>query len=89
MHWKNAESSINNLSRLLFDPNFNSLGTVGITKIICSQEMSSASPGARHRKPTRRTRRKAPTLRPQSNTSGTEGGRVVMHQSYLISFFNI
>ena len=39
--------------------------------------MSSASPGATHRKPTRRPGRKAPTLRPDTNTSGTAGGRVV------------
>ena len=39
--------------------------------------MSSASPGATHRKPTRRPGRKAPTLRPHPNTSGTAGVRVV------------
>ena len=39
--------------------------------------MSSASPGAKHRKPTQRALRKAPTLRPDSNTSGTAGGREV------------
>ena len=43
------------------------------------REMSSASPGATHRKPTRRAGRKAPTLRTDSNTSGTAGGRVVIH----------
>ena len=31
---------------LLFGPNFNSLRAVGITKIICPWEMSSASTGA-------------------------------------------
>ena len=39
--------------------------------------MSSASPGANDRKPTRRPGRKAPTLRPESNTSGTAEGWVV------------
>ena len=39
--------------------------------------MSSAMPGATHRKPTRRPGRKAPSLRPESNTSVTAGGRVV------------
>ena len=39
--------------------------------------MSSAMPGASDRKPTRRPGRKAPTLRPESNTSGTAGVRVV------------
>ena len=39
--------------------------------------MSSASPGATHRKPTRRPGRKAPTLRPDPNTSVTAAGRVV------------
>ena len=32
---------------------------------------------ARHRKPTHRAGRKAPTLRPESNTSVTAGVRVV------------
>ena len=41
--------------------------------------MSSASPGASHRKHTRRPGRKAPTLRPDTNTSVTAGGRVVKH----------
>ena len=48
--------------------------------------MSSAMPGARHRKPTRRPGRKAPSLRPDSNTSVTAGGRVVKyvkHFNYL------
>ena len=40
--------------------------------------MSSASPGATDRKPTRRAGRKAPTLRPESNTSVTAVVRVVM-----------
>ena len=40
--------------------------------------MSSASPGVSHRKCTRRPGRKAPTLRPESNTSVTAGVRVVM-----------
>ena len=39
--------------------------------------MSSAMPGATDRKPTWRTGRKAPTLRPDPNTSGTAGVRVV------------
>ena len=39
--------------------------------------MSSARPGATHRKPTRRAGRKAPTLRPESNTSVTAGEWVV------------
>ena len=39
--------------------------------------MSSAMPGTTHRKPTRRAGRKAPTLRPESNTSVTAGVRVV------------
>ena len=39
--------------------------------------MSSASPGATHRKPTRGTGRKAPTLRPDSNKSVKAGVRVV------------
>ena len=42
--------------------------------------MSSASPDASDRKPTRRAGRKAPTLRPATNTSVTAGGRVVNHQ---------
>ena len=42
------------------------------------REMLSASPGATHRKPTRRPGRKAPTLRPESNTSETAGVRVVI-----------
>ena len=39
--------------------------------------MSSASPGPSDQKPTRRTGRKAPTLRPESNTSVMAGVRVV------------
>ena len=39
--------------------------------------MSSASPGATHRKLTRCPGRKASSLRPESNTSVTAGGRVV------------
>ena len=39
--------------------------------------MSSASPGATDRKPTRRAGRKAPPLRPESNTSVMAGRRVV------------
>ena len=39
--------------------------------------MSSASPSASHRKLTRRPGRKAPTLRPDPNTSGTAGVWVV------------
>ena len=39
--------------------------------------MSSASPGASHRKCTRRPGRKAATLRPDLNTSVTAGVRVV------------
>ena len=68
---------------LLFGPNCNSLGTVGITKILCPREMSSAMPGASDRKPTRRPGRKAPTLRPESNTSVTAGGRVVTHETSM------
>ena len=45
--------------------------------------MSSASPGPTHRKPTRRPGRKAPTLRPDPNTSVTAGGRVVKHRLTL------
>ena len=37
-------------------------------------------PGARDRKPTRRAGRKAPTLRPESNTSGTAGVRIVTYK---------
>ena len=65
------------ISRLLFGTNFNSLRAVGIIKIIGPREMSSASTGARDRKPTRRTWRKAPTLHPDPNTSVTAGIRVV------------
>ena len=39
--------------------------------------MSSAMPGASDRKPTRRPGRKAPTLRPDPNTSVTAGVWVV------------
>ena len=39
--------------------------------------MPSAGPRHRDRKYTRRPGRKATTLRPESNTSGTAGGRVV------------
>ena len=42
--------------------------------------MSSAMPGASGRKPTRRAGRKAPTLRPETNTSVTAGGRVVKEE---------
>ena len=45
--------------------------------------MSSASAGATHRKPTRRPGRKAPTLRPESNTSVTAGGRVVKYKAII------
>ena len=48
--------------------------------------MSSAMLGVSHRKPTRRPGRKAPTLRPDTNTSVTAGGRVVKtttHSSVL------
>ena len=50
--------------------------------------MSSASPSATHRKPTRRPGRKAPTLRPETNTSVTAGGRVVIQviSMKLLSF---
>ena len=41
--------------------------------------MSSAMPGATDRKPTRRAGRKAPTLRPDTNTSVTAAVRVVIY----------
>ena len=46
--------------------------------------MSSASPWASDRKPTRRPGRKAPTLRPDPNTSVTAGVRVVKLEISLI-----
>ena len=51
--------------------------------------MSSASPGATHRKPTRRPGRKAPTLRPESNTSVTAGVRVVIYDIFFSVAFMI
>ena len=49
--------------------------------------MSSAMPGATHRKPTQRPGRKAPTLRPETNTSVTAGGRVVNECYAIIPMF--
>ena len=43
--------------------------------------MSSGSTYASDRKPTRRPGRKAPTLRPETNTSVTAGVRVVKMQT--------
>ena len=40
-----------------------------------------------HRKPTQRPGRKAPTLRPDPNTSGTGGGRVVKEKRDLVKTF--
>ena len=44
--------------------------------------MSSAHPTPSDRKPTRRAGRKAPTLRPDPNTSVTAGVRVVKPMEY-------
>ena len=51
--------------------------------------MSSASPGASHRKPTRRPGRKAPTLRPDPNTSGTVVQRVLNIYIYMYIYIYI
>ena len=59
--------------------------------------MSSAMPGATHRKPTRRPGRKAPSLRPDPNTSVTAGVRVVKGKKkvnknvkgYFIAIFDL
>ena len=45
--------------------------------------MSSAMPGATHRKPSRRPGRKAPTLRPDTNTAVTAAVPVV--NMYIVS----
>ena len=50
--------------------------------------MSSASPGPSDRKPTRRPGRKAPTLRPDTNTSVTAGVRVVKCGETLVGTEN-
>ena len=54
--------------------NCNSLRAVAVTKIIGAPANVVCPPGASDRKPTRRPGRKAPTLRPDSNTSGTAYG---------------
>ena len=51
--------------------------------------MSSAMPGTSDRKGTRRPGRKAPTLRSESNTSGTAGGRVVNIYKFLNIRINV
>ena len=48
--------------------------------------MSSAMPGASDRKPTRRAGRKAPTLRPDPNTSVTAGEWVVISEMTMLPF---
>ena len=69
------------MTRLLFGATLDIKGAARIIKIMQHQKMSSASPGISHRKSTRRPGRKASTLRPESNTSGTAGVRVVKAQS--------
>ena len=46
--------------------------------------MSSAMLSASDRKPTRRSGRKAPTLRPDPNTSGTAGVWVVKNRNSVM-----
>ena len=64
MYWSYAQWSRVHLTRLLFGATLESKGAARITNIMQHQKMLSASPGASHRKPTRRPGRKAPALRP-------------------------
>ena len=67
------------MTHLLFGATLDIKGAARITKIMQHQKMSSASPGASDLKPTCCVGCKAPTLRPDPNTSGTAGGRVVIY----------
>ena len=67
------------MTHLLFGATLDIKGAARITNIMQHQKMSSAAPAPSDRKPTRRPGRKAPSLRPESNTSVTAGVRVVKH----------